>query len=57
MGVAQILIGISNKNPESDIGVKAERSEKQSSQPLESSYLYQCSDLRGDPVSTNPQTD
>ena len=29
-----------NKNPEIDIGVQAERSEKQNSQPLESSYIY-----------------
>ena len=31
MGIARLLIGLNNKNPESDIGVNAERSEKQSS--------------------------
>ena len=37
--------------------VKAEGSENQSSQPLESPYLYQCSDQRDDPISTNPQAE
>lgn len=42
---------------ELDIGVKAGRSEEQSSQPLESYYLHQFSDQRGYPVSKNPQTE
>lgn len=31
---------MTNKNPEADIGNQAERSEKQTKQSLESSYLY-----------------
>ena len=41
---------MNNKNPETDIGAQAERSEKQSSQPLESSYLYKIFRLKRERV-------
>ena len=54
--VARILIGPNNKTMESEIGVNAERSERQSSQPPGNSHLYQCSVQMCDPVSMKPQT-
>lgn len=55
--VAQILVSLINKNSQSDIGVNAESSEKQSNQPLEVlTSLYQCSNQIGNPITMNPQT-
>lgn len=45
INVAQI---IKKKNPETDIRIQAERSEKQSNQPLESSYLYESFRLKSE---------
>ena len=45
---------MSNKNPETDVGDQAERSEKQISQPLESSYLYETFRLKRETVSVSP---
>ena len=42
--IALILIVLNHKNLNSAISVQVEGSEKQSSQLLESSYLYQFSD-------------
>ena len=63
--VVQILIGFNNENLKSDIGVNAERSEKQSSQSLAltSSNLQgewavlSLGILRLNAVSTKPQTE
>lgn len=49
--VPQILIGLTNKNPEFDIGAKDERSEKQGTQPLVLTST-KSSDRMGCPVST-----
>ncbi|KAL6052298.1 hypothetical protein STEG23_014411 [Scotinomys teguina] len=44
--VTRIFKGLIIKNPEPDIGVKAERSEKQNSQPL--AFLYEKSSASRD---------
>ena len=54
--IAQILIELNNKNPESDTVINAGRSEKQSSQTLVLTST-QSSDRVGDPVARNPQTE
>ena len=38
---------MTNKNPETNIGVQAEDQKSKATKPLESSYLYQGSDNRG----------
>ena len=54
--VAWTLIGLNNKNPKSDIGVNAERLEKQSSQPIVLTSTN-STDKMGNPVSRNSQTE
>lgn len=54
--VALIIIGLNNKNLESDIGVNGERSGKQSSQPLVLNST-ESSEQKSNPVPMNLQTE
>lgn len=54
--IAEILIGLNNQRSQSDIGVIAQRSEKQSSLAL-ALTSSDSSEQMGDPVSRNPQNE
>lgn len=56
--VAQILIGLSHKNPESDIRwFKLKDQRSRASQPLGLTSMKSSNRSKEDPISTNPQTE